>query len=106
MRYDKESHGYSKGTNVSRVFGQVVLINYFKHKWDKKYYLTATIKTKYEIKLAESSFSRYLRKMAFHYKGLYRDHFFDFPNQLKSQQVHRNDMTTGLAVLRNTDGVH
>ena len=85
MRYDKESHGYPKGMNVSRVFGRVVLINHFKHKQDKKYYLTATIKTKYEIKLAESSFSRYLREMAFHYKGLYCDHFFDFPNQLKSQ---------------------
>ena len=104
VRYDKESHGYPKGTNVSRVFGRVVLINHFKHKRDKKYYLTATIKTKYEIKLAESSFSRYLRETAFHFKGLYRDHFFDFPNQLKSQRVCRDDITTGLAVLRNTDG--
>ena len=57
VRYDKESHGYPKGTNVARVFGRVVLINHFKHKCDKKYYLTATIKTKYEIKLAENSFS-------------------------------------------------
>ena len=105
VRYDKESHSYPKGMNVSRVFGCVVLINHVKHKWDKKYYLTAMIKNKYEIKLAESSFSRYLRETAFHYKGLYHDHFFDFPNQLKSQQVRRDDMTTGLAALRNTDGV-
>ena len=32
VRYDKESHGYPKGTNVGRVFGRVVLINHFKHK--------------------------------------------------------------------------
>ena len=32
VRYDKESHGYLKGTNISRVFGRVVLINHFKHK--------------------------------------------------------------------------
>ena len=43
VRYDKESHGYPKGTNVGRVFGRVVLINHFKHKRDKNYYLAATI---------------------------------------------------------------
>ena len=105
VRYDKESHGYPKGTNVARVFSRVILINHFKHKHDKKYYLTATIKSKYEIKLAETNFSRYIRESAFHYKGLYRDHFFDFPNELKSQRVRRDDITTGLAALRNTDGV-
>ena len=83
----------------------MVLINNFKHKWDKKYYLMATIKSKYKIKLAESSFSRYMHESAFHYKDLYHDHFFDFPNQLKSQRVRRDDITTGLAALRNTDGV-
>ena len=56
VRYDKESHGYQKGSNVSRVFGHVVLINYFKHKCDKNYVLSATIKGKYDIKLAEDDF--------------------------------------------------
>ena len=56
VRYDKESHGYPKGSNVSRVFGHVVLINYFKHKCDKNYVLSATIKGKYDIKLAEDDF--------------------------------------------------
>ena len=32
VRYDKESHGYPKGPNVSHVFGCVVLLNHFKHK--------------------------------------------------------------------------
>ena len=29
VRYDKESHGYPKGTNLSHVFGRVVLIKPF-----------------------------------------------------------------------------
>ena len=46
-----------------------------------------------------------MRESAFHYNGLYRDHFFDFLNILKSQRVRRNDITTDLSALRNTDGV-
>ena len=56
VRYDKESHGYPKGSIVLCVFGHVVLINYFKHKHDKNYVLSATIKGKYNIKLAEEDF--------------------------------------------------
>ena len=82
VRYDKESHGYPKGTNVSHVFGHVVLINHFKHKRDKNYYFTTTIKLKYEIKLAEANQSRQIHETAYHFKGMYRDHFFDFPNQI------------------------
>ena len=63
VRYDKESHGYPKGTNVSRVFGRVVLINHFKHKRGKNYYLAATVKCKYEIKLADLNFRRYIRNL-------------------------------------------
>ena len=32
-------------------------------------------------------------------------YFFDYPNQLKSHRVRRDDITTGIAALRNTDGV-
>ena len=106
VRYDKESHGYPKGTNVSRVFfGRVVLINHFKHKRDKNYFLSATIKSKYEIKLAEESKEQLMCESLFNHNGIYRNHFFDFPNVLKSQRVRRADITTGLAVLRTTDGV-
>ena len=105
VRYDKESHGYPKGTNVSRVFGRVVLINHFKHKRDKNYFLSATIKSKYEIKLAEESNEQLMRESLFNHNGIYRNHFFDFPNVLKSQRVRRDDITTGLAALRTTDGV-
>ena len=44
VRYDKESHSYPKGPNVSRVFGRVELINHFKHKSDKNYFLSTTIR--------------------------------------------------------------
>ena len=105
VRFDKESHGYPKGVNVCKVFGRVVLINYFKHKRDRNYFLSATVKGKYEVKLAESNIRRYRRETAFNHQGLYRDHFFDFPNELQSHRVRRDDITTGLASLRTNPGV-
>ena len=105
VRYDKESHGYPKGTNVSCVFGRVVLINHFKHKHDKNYYLSATIKSKYEIKLAENDEKCYDEENVYQFTGMYRNHLFDYLNELKSHRVRRDDITTGLAALRNTDGV-
>ena len=105
VRYDKESHGYNKGTNVGRVFRIVVLINHFKHKRDKNYFLAATIKSKYEIKLADTNYCRLIREAAYHYSGIFRDHFFDFPNELKSQRVRRDDITTGLSALHTSGRV-
>ena len=105
VRYDKESHGYPKGTNVSRVFGRVMLINHFKHKRDKNYYLAATVKAKYEVQLAEPDYNRYVVENEIDFNGTFRNHFFDYPNELKSQHVCRDDITTGLTTLCNTDGV-
>ena len=87
VRYDKESHGYPKGTNVSRVFSRVVLINHFKHKPDKNYCLSATIKPKYEIKLADAHNEQLIRERLYMHTGIYRNHFFDFPNMLRSQRI-------------------
>ena len=83
----------------------VVLINHFKHKSDKNYFLSTTIKSKYEIKLAKEDHIRYVTETSFNHSRMYKNHFFDFPNQLKSQRVRRDDITTGIAALRNTDGV-
>ena len=105
VRYDKESHGYPKGVNVHKVFGRVVLINYFKHKRDRNYFFSATVKGKYEIKLAEHNYRRYIRESSYNYLGLYRNHFFDFPNELASHRVRRDDITTGLAALRTNPSV-
>ena len=60
VQYDKESHGYPKGPNVSRVFRRVVLLNHFKHKRNKNYFLSTMIKNKYEIKLADDDWWRYI----------------------------------------------
>ena len=103
--FDKESPGYPKGVNVCKVFSRVVLINYFKHKHDRNYFLSATIKGKYKVKLAENNICRYGRETAFSHQGLYRDHFFDFPNELQSHRVRCDDITTGLASLRTNLGV-
>ena len=105
VHYDKESHGYPKAVNVCEVFGRVVLINYFKHKRDRNYFLSATVKSKYEVKLAEHNYHRFIRETAYNHSGFYRDNFFDFPNELHSQRVRRDDITTGLSALRTTPGV-
>ena len=67
--------------------------------------MAATIKSKYEIQLADTNYRRLIRETAYHYSGIFRDHFFDFPNELKSQCVCRDDITTGLAALRTSGGV-
>ena len=85
VHYNKESHGYPKGVNVGKVFRRVVLINYFKHKWDRNYFLSATVKSKYEVKLAEHNYRHFIRETAYNHCGFYRDNFFDFPNELHLQ---------------------
>ena len=105
VRYDKESQGYPKGPNVSHVFGRVVLLNHFKHKQNKNYFLSTTIKNKYEIKLADNDRQRYITESAYEYNGFYRNHFFDYLNMLKSHRVRRDYIMMGIAALQTTDGV-
>ena len=64
-----------------------------------------TIKNKYEIKFADDDQWRYITERAYEYNGFYRNHFFDYPNMLKSHRVQQDDITTGIAALRTTDGV-
>ena len=63
------------------------------------------IKGKYDIKLAEDDFLRYITETGKNHDGLFKNHYFDYPNQLKSHRVRRDDITTGITALRNTDGV-
>ena len=67
--------------------------------------MSTTIKSKYEIKLAEEDHIHFVTETSFNHNGMYKNNFFDFPNQLKSQCVRRDDITIGIATLRNTDGV-
>ena len=50
--------GYPKACNVGQVMGRVVMLNYFKHKRDKAYVLTPTLKPKYPPHLAETDAER------------------------------------------------
>ena len=53
----------------------------------------------------DTNYRRLIRETAYSYCGMFRDHFFDFPNELKSQRVQRDDITTGLSALRTTGDV-
>ena len=64
-----------------------------------------TIKAKYEVQLAEPDYNRYVAENEIDFTGTFRNHFFDYPNELKSQHVCRDDITTGLTALHNTDRV-
>ena len=53
----------------------------------------------------KTTFSDMLLNVQVITKGCLKIIFFDYPNQLKSHRVRRDDITTGIAALRNTDGV-
>ena len=44
VQLDKEAKGYLKASNVGQVMGRVVMLNHFKHKRNKNYTLTPTLK--------------------------------------------------------------
>ena len=105
VRLDKEGKGYPKACNISKVMGRVAMINYFKHKSDKNYELTATLKPKYPPHLAEDDKERLEREDEEMFEGIYRDHFFDFKDTHKSRRCRREDITSELQALRCVSGV-
>ena len=86
VRLDKGAKGYPKACNVSQVMGRVAMLNYFKHKHNKNYYLTPTLKPKYPPHLVEEDDNRYNKEKDDEFEGVYRDHFFDFKSSRKSQR--------------------
>ena len=46
---DRESHSYPKACNIPHVMGQVVTLNYFKHKPYKSFCLKPTLKAVYPV---------------------------------------------------------
>ena len=105
VRLDKEGKGYPKACNVGQVMGRVVMLNHFKHKRDKNYMLTATLKPKYPPHLDEGDMARYTEETENEFKGTFKDHFFDYKDCHKSQRCRRSDITTGLQALRGVTGV-
>ena len=85
--------------------GRVVMLNYFKHKRNKNYSLTAMLKPKYLPYLAEEDTERIQNENAKMFEGLYRDHFFDCKDTHKSQRCRRDDISMGLQALRCVSGV-
>ena len=53
VRLDRESHGYLKACNIPHVMGQVVTLNYFKHKPNKNFALQPTLKGVYPVHVLE-----------------------------------------------------
>ena len=105
VRLDKDGKGYPKACNVGKVIGRVVMLNYFKHKRNKNYVLTATLKPKYPPQLAEDERQRLETETAEDHHGIYRDNVFDLTDAHKSQRCRRSDITTGINPQRGVVGV-
>ena len=102
---DKEGKGYPKACNVCKVMGRVVMINYFKHKRNKNYELTAMLKPKYPPHLVDEDKERLAMETPETFEGIYKNHFFNFKDTHKSNRCQREDITTGLQALRGVSGV-
>ena len=105
VRLDKEGKGYPKASNIGQVMGRVVMLNHFKHKRDKVYFLAPTLKPKYPPHLADEDTERISNENLDNFNGIYRDHYFDLKDTHKSQRCRREDITTGLQALRGVNGV-
>ena len=99
-RMDKESRAYPKACNVSKIFGRVVTLNYFKHLPEKKWFLTMTHKGTYPEHLADIH-----REEILDQEGFYCNHFFDYPDERSSQRCWRSDISRGTQPLRFSGGV-
>ena len=97
---DKESRAYPKACNVPKIFGCVVTLNYYKHKPEKSWYLTATHKGTYPEHLVE-----YNCKLLLEQDGFYVNHFFDFQDEHESQRCRHCDISRGSQPLRFAGGV-
>ena len=90
VRLDKEGQGYPKASNISKIMGRVVMLNYFNHKGYKLYQLRVMLKPKYPPYLAENDQDRLLGETCENYDGYYRDHFFD-PQETSVQEGRHNN---------------
>ena len=99
VQLEKEGKGYPKACNIGRVMGQVVHLNFYKHKCDKNYVLGATRKKKYPVHIALENELALLDDDT--EATDYKNHFFDYPDTHKSFRVRRRDITTGIQSLRS-----
>ena len=97
---DKESKAYPKACNVPKIFGRIVMLNYYKHKPEKSWYLTAMHKGTYPEHLVE-----YNCKLLLEQDGFYVNHFFDFQDEHESQRYRHCDISRGSQPLRFAGGM-
>ena len=90
---------------LTKLLGAVVMLNFFKHKRNKAYHLTATIKPKYPPHLAEEDTQRMDSETTDDHKGYFRDNLFNCPDIHKKNRVRCSDITTSLNALRGVTGV-
>ena len=100
VHLDKESRAYPKACNIPKIFGRIVMLNYYKHKPEKSWYLTAMHKGTYPEHLVE-----YNCKLLLEQDGFYVNHFFDFHDEHESQRCRRYDISRGSQPLRFAGGV-
>ena len=105
-RFDRESHRYPKACNIPHVMGQVVTLNYLKHKPDKGFDLCATMKGTYPVHLLDDDWHRINHENFSDHKGLYRDHFFDMINPNKIfYRCHKDDVSKNKAPMQCVPGM-
>ena len=101
-RLDKQGSRYLKSTSVPGIFGKSVQLNYFKHKPNKKYALSATTKNVYPVHHTLDMTEKILEG---HTIDGYRNHHFDYPDLHASNRVRKDDITYGRKPLRCVEGV-
>lgn len=104
-RCDREGHLYPKAANISRLMGRCVTINNLKHNPSKPYELCTSNKSAYPVHLALQHLNRLDTEDENYFQGMYRNHFFDFPDQHSSQRVRREEVTKDRSSLRGVLGV-
>ena len=82
---DKESPQYPKACNVGKVMGHVVALNYFKHKPDKNFSLTTTMKGTYPVHLLEEQNDTFDNETESCHSAFYQNSKFDCLDLHKSK---------------------
>ena len=86
--------------------GQVVTLNYFKHKPNKNFALQPTLKGVYPVHVLEDDHARLDNESSAHHDGMYRDHFFDMINVASNLKCcHKDDISKCTVPLRGVPGV-
>ena len=80
--------------------GNIVTLNYFKHKPNKSFVLTTTMKGTYPIHLLDNDRERLDTETADNHGGWYHDHFFDCSDiYMGTHHFRADDISSGFGPL-------